>query len=85
LILQSHDGTTTTGNSGNLKPLGSYPSDASGVPAADGSTSATSWSAYGSAGMPSAADTVTSLALCASDPIGPVQVARQDASSTSMA
>jgi hypothetical protein len=80
---QVNDGTTA-GNSGNLKPLGSYPSDSSGVPVADGSTSATSWSAYGSAGMTSATDTVTSLALCASDSIGPVQVARQDASSTSM-
>ncbi|MBV9650085.1 MAG: hypothetical protein JO296_08100 [Pseudonocardiales bacterium] len=78
---QVNDGTTA-GNNGNLKPLGSYPSDSSGVPVADGSTSATSWSAYGSAGITSAADTVTSLALCTSDPIGSVQVARQDASST---
>jgi Bacterial Ig-like domain (group 3) len=73
---------TTTGNNGNLKPMGSYPSDASGVPAADGSTSATSWSAYGAAGVPASTDTVTSLALCTSDAIGPVQVARQDASFT---
>jgi hypothetical protein len=70
------------GNSGNLKPMGSYPSDSSGVPAADGSTFATSWSAYGSAGIKAATDTVTSLALCTSDPIGPVPVARQDISST---
>jgi hypothetical protein len=43
---QVNDGITV-GNNGNLKPMGSYPSDASGAPAADGSTSATSWSAYG--------------------------------------
>jgi len=78
---QVNDGTTV-GNSGNLKPMGSYPSDSSGTPATDKSTSATSWSAYGSAGMKNASDTVTSLALCTSDPIGPVQVARQDISST---
>ncbi|MGH3549354.1 MAG: hypothetical protein ACRDQU_14835 [Pseudonocardiaceae bacterium] len=68
---QINDGTTT-GNNGNLKPLGNYPSDSSGAPAADGSTSATSWSAYGSAGITAASDTVTSLALCTSDPIPPV-------------
>ncbi len=78
---QVNDGTTT-GNNGNLKPMGSYPSDASGVPATDGSTSATSWSAYGAAGLAASTDTVTSLALCTSDAIGPVQVARQDASFT---
>ena len=39
---QVNDGTTT-GNNGNLKPMGSYPSDAAGVPAANGSTTATSW------------------------------------------
>jgi len=78
---QVNDGTTV-GNSGNLKPMASYPSDSAGVPAADASTSATSWSAYGSAGIKAATDTVTALALCTSDPIGPVQVARQDISST---
>ena len=76
---QVNDGTTV-GNNGNLKPLGSYPSDSSGVPAADGSTSATSWSAYGSAGITSTTDTVTSLVLCTSDPILPVTVARVDLS-----
>ncbi|MGC1734159.1 MAG: hypothetical protein WA731_16140, partial [Pseudonocardiaceae bacterium] len=75
---QVNDGTTV-GNGGNLKPMGSYPSDSSGAPAADGSTSATSWSAYGSAGITNSTDTVTSLALCTSDPILPVQVARVDA------
>jgi hypothetical protein len=77
---QVNDGTTV-GNTGNLKPMGSYPSDFSGVPAADGSTSSTSWSAYGSAGIASSTDTVTSIALCTSDLILPVQVARQDISS----
>jgi hypothetical protein len=76
---QVNDGTTV-GNNGNLKPMGSYPSDAAGVPAADGSTSATSWSAYGSAGITSPTDTVTSLAVCTSDPVSPVQVARVDLS-----
>ncbi|HZS21585.1 MAG TPA: hypothetical protein VFA63_11440, partial [Pseudonocardiaceae bacterium] len=78
---QVNDGTTV-GNLGNLKPMGSYPSDSSGVPAANASTSATSWSAYGSAGNKASTDTVTAVALCTSDPIGPVQVARQDISST---
>ncbi|HEY1539291.1 MAG TPA: hypothetical protein VGF63_07835 [Solirubrobacteraceae bacterium] len=36
---QVNDGVTV-GNAGNLKPAGSYPSDASGIAAADGSTSA---------------------------------------------
>ncbi|MGH3670606.1 MAG: hypothetical protein ACRDSH_08205, partial [Pseudonocardiaceae bacterium] len=76
---QVNDGTTI-GNNGNLKPAGSYPSDSSGVPAADGSTSATSWSAYGSAGITNTTDTVTSIALCTSDPIPPVQVTRVDLS-----
>ncbi|HEX4100800.1 MAG TPA: hypothetical protein VHY21_09700 [Pseudonocardiaceae bacterium] len=76
---QINDGTTV-GNNGNLKPMASYPSDSSGVPAADGSTTATSWSAYGSAGITSATDTVTSLAVCTSDPISPAQVARVDTS-----
>jgi hypothetical protein len=74
---------TTVGNNGNLKPMGSYPSNSSGVPTTDGSSSATSWSAYGSAGVASSTDTVTSLALCTSDSIPPVQVARQDISATS--
>jgi hypothetical protein len=75
---QVNDGVTP-GNNGNLKPLGSYPSDAAGVAAAGGSTDATSWSAYGSAGIGSATDTVTALALCSSDPgTPPVQVARTD-------
>ncbi len=76
---QVNDGTTV-GNNGNLKPLGSYPSDSAGVPAANGSTTATSWSAYGSAGITSTGDTVTSIALCTSDPILPVMVARVDVS-----
>jgi hypothetical protein len=75
---QVNDGTTV-GNNGNLKPLGSYPSNAVGVAAANGSTSATSWSAFGSAGVTSAGDTVTAYALCSSDPATPpVQVVRTD-------
>jgi hypothetical protein len=75
---QVNDGVTV-GNNGNLKPLGSYPSSAGGVAAANGSTTATSWSAYGSAGITSVGDTVTAVALCSSDPATPpVQVARTD-------
>jgi uncharacterized repeat protein (TIGR01451 family) len=75
---QVNDGLTV-GNNGNLKPLGDYPSDAAGASAADGSTSATSWSAYGSAGISAATDTVTAYALCSTDPATPpVQVARTD-------
>lgn len=73
------DDGTTVGNNGNLKPMGDYPSDAAGVPAADGSTSPTSWSAFGSAGITSANDKVTAFALCTSDPVT-VQVARVDVS-----
>ena len=75
---QVNDGTTE-GNAGNLKPVGSYPSDPAGVPAVDGSTSATSWSAFGSASIPAAQDTVGVYALCSTDPATPaVQVARAD-------
>ncbi|HEY6888798.1 MAG TPA: DUF11 domain-containing protein, partial [Solirubrobacter sp.] len=73
-----NDGTTP-GNNGNLKPMASYPSDAAGVAAADGSAAATSWSAYGSAGQTSAADEVTAFALCSTDATAPaVRVARID-------
>jgi uncharacterized repeat protein (TIGR01451 family) len=78
---QVNDGTTV-GNEGNLKPLGSYPSDINGAPAADGSTAATSWSAYGSAGIQNGGggpDVVTAYALCSTDPSPPaVEVARVD-------
>jgi len=75
---QVNDGVTV-GNNGNLKPLGSYPSDATGAPAVDGSDDAGSWSAYGSAGVTSATDTVTAFALCSTDPAtAPVEVARVD-------
>jgi hypothetical protein len=75
---QVNDGVTV-GNNGNLKPMGDYPSDSAGVAAADGSTSATSWSAYGSSGISAATDTVTAYALCSTDPATPpVQVARVD-------
>lgn len=73
------DDGTTPGNNGNLKPLGDYPSDPAGAPAANGSRGATSWSAYGSAGVSAATDTVTAFALCSTDPdTPPVQVARTD-------
>ena len=75
---QVNDGLTV-GNNGNLKPLGDYPSDATGVPAADGSALATSWSAFGSAGVTTATDVVKAYALCSSDPATPpVQVERVD-------
>jgi uncharacterized repeat protein (TIGR01451 family) len=75
---QVNDGTTV-GNSGNLKPLASYPSDPGGTAALDGSSTANSWSAYGSAGITAATDAVTAYALCSSDPTTPpIEVARVD-------
>jgi uncharacterized repeat protein (TIGR01451 family) len=78
---QVNDGTTA-GNSGNLKPLASYPSNASGVAATNGSTGATSWSGYGASGIQNdggGADVVTAYALCSTDPSPPpVEVARVD-------
>jgi len=75
---QVNDGVTV-GNNGNLKPMGSYPSDNAGVPAADGSALASSWSAFGSAGITSATDAVSAFALCSTDPATPpVRVKRVD-------
>jgi protocatechuate 3,4-dioxygenase beta subunit len=75
---QFNDGVTT-GNNGNLKPMASYPSNSSGVAAANGSTTANSWSAYGLAGIASSTDTVEAYALCSTDSTTPpVQVARTD-------
>ena len=75
---QVNDGVTV-GNNGNLKPLGDYPSDAAGQPAADGSTAADSWSAFAAAGITSATDVVTAFALCSTDPDTPaIEVARAD-------
>jgi 6-phosphogluconolactonase (cycloisomerase 2 family) len=75
---QVNDGTTV-GNDGNLKPMGSYPSDVNGLPAANGSTSATSWTAYGSSGIPATSDVVMAYAVCSTDTgAPPVQVARTD-------
>jgi hypothetical protein len=68
---QVNDGATV-GNNGNLKPMGDYPSDAAGVAAADGATDATSWSAFGSAGITGLTDTVTAYALCSTDAATPV-------------
>jgi 6-phosphogluconolactonase (cycloisomerase 2 family) len=77
---QTNDGVTA-GNSGNLKPAGDYPSDQNGVAATDGSTGATSWTAYGSSGIPAATDIVTASAFCSTDAAAPpVQVARTDVS-----
>ncbi|HEY5197092.1 MAG TPA: beta-propeller fold lactonase family protein [Solirubrobacteraceae bacterium] len=77
---QTNDGVTT-GNSGNLKPVGDYPSDHNGVAAVDGSTGATSWTAYGASGIPASSDAVTAYAFCSTDPAAPpVQVARTDVS-----
>lgn len=76
---QVSDGVTV-GGSGNLKPMGSYPSDAAGTPALDGATDATSWTAYGSAGMTTPGDKVIAYALCATGAGAdiPVEVARTD-------
>ena len=73
------DDGTTVGNNGNLKPLGNHPSDENGIPAADGARDATSWTAYGSAGITTPQDTATAFALCSGDPgTPPVQVERVD-------
>jgi len=75
---QVNDGVTV-GNNGNLKPMATYPSDAAGASTADGATSATSWSAFGSAGLTGVGDTVTAYALCSTDTsTPPVQVRRVD-------
>ncbi len=77
---QVNDGTTS-GNAGNLKPLASYPSDSSGVPASDSSSNPTSWSAYGSAGMPAGTDIITAFAVCSTDSSPPtITVKRTDTS-----
>lgn len=77
---QVNDGSTVA-NGGNLKPLASYPSNASGTPAIDGSTNPTSWSAYGSAGMPAATDAITAFAVCSTDASPPaITVSRTDSS-----
>jgi uncharacterized repeat protein (TIGR01451 family) len=75
---QVNDGTTV-GNTGNLKPMAGYPSDATGAAAPNGSTTADSWTAYGSAGITAAVDGVTAYALCSTDPsTPPIEVARVD-------
>ncbi|HEU0316745.1 MAG TPA: fibronectin type III domain-containing protein, partial [Solirubrobacteraceae bacterium] len=70
---------TTAGNNGNVKPMASYPSDATGAMLADGSTTASSWTAFGSAGITAATDQVIAFAVCSTDASAPpVQVARAD-------
>ncbi len=64
----------------SLKPIASYPSDASGVPALDGARSLGSWSAYGGAGQVVPGETVVAYAMCAPSPANfPIIVARVDA------
>ena len=73
----------TGGNNQNLKPLASYPSTSTGAPAADGSTTTDSWSAFGSsgAGAGSPTDVVKAFAICSTDAgTPPVQVVRNDVS-----
>jgi hypothetical protein len=75
-----NDGATA-GNNSNLKPVASYPSDASGGMLPDGSTGAVAWSAYGSSGanVGSPTDKVVAIAVCSTDAATPpVAVARQD-------
>ena len=63
----------------SFKPVASYPSDASGVAAANGATNPSSWTAYGSAGQPNPlTQQVTAFAVCSTDPALTVQVARSD-------
>jgi hypothetical protein len=59
--------------------MASYPSNSSGTAAANTSTNPTSWSAYGSAGMPASTDAITAFALCSTDTSPPtITVARTD-------
>jgi hypothetical protein len=75
---QVNDGSTTV-NGGNLKPVASYPSNSSGAMVSNGSTSADSWSTYGSAGGPTSSDKVIAFAVCSTDSSPPaVEVARRD-------
>lgn len=75
---QVNDGSTVA-NSGNLKPMASYPSNSTGTPAANASTNPTSWSAYGSAGTPASTDAITAFAICSTDANPPtITVARTD-------
>lgn len=77
---QVNDGTTVA-NSGNLKPLASYPSNSSGAPATNSSTNPTSWSAYGSSGIPATTDQITAFAICSTDMSPPtITVNRTDSS-----
>jgi hypothetical protein len=72
---------TTPGNNSNLKPLASYPSDSSGTMLAGGSSTADSWSAYGSSGanVGNPTDRVVAFAVCSTDtPPPPVLLARAD-------
>jgi hypothetical protein len=77
---QVNDGATS-GNTGNLKPLASYPSNSSGTMATNGSTNPTSWTAYGSAGMPASTDVISAFAICDTATTSPtVTVERSDTS-----
>jgi hypothetical protein len=77
---QVNDGSTIA-NSGNLKPMASYPSNSSGTPSIDGASNPTSWSAYGSAGSPASTDTITAFAVCSTDASPPaITVSRTDSS-----
>jgi hypothetical protein len=77
---QVNDGSTVA-NSGNLKPMASYPSNSTGAPSTNGTVNATSWSAYGSAGAPASTDAITAFAVCSTDAAPPnVTVRRTDSS-----
>jgi hypothetical protein len=77
---QVNDGATS-GNTGNLKPVASYPSSSAGAMATNGSMNPTSWSAYGSAGMPASTDVITAFAICdTASTLPTVTVERKDTS-----
>jgi hypothetical protein len=48
----------------SFKPIASYPSDALGNPAVNGTIDPNSWSAYGSTGVSAADEQVTAFAVC---------------------
>jgi hypothetical protein len=64
--------------------MASYPSTSTGAMVSNGSVNATTWTAYGSAGVPASTDTVTAFALCATGATQPtVTVECSDVTGTS--
>lgn len=56
---------TAPASTGSLKPIGSFPGDASGNPVADGTQNPTSWTAVGLTAAAGATNTTTAFVQCA--------------------